>query len=188
MTADHQGSDFVDLRPNDFRATPRRYLAPHVFALPGPEPPLDPPELVSEETWANLVHLADDVALETTSLQGQAVDRIHRVGYQWLLASPVEPQGTTYSREPALLATEEFDALAFIAVHGWYRQALGCLRNALEIMTHAAAFASGRDLHGFRRWRRAEVEPKFQASRNAIRKSAWGAELETQVAPPLGAR
>lgn len=43
--------------------------------------------------------------------------------------------------ELALLAGEEFDALVFNALHGWYRQAIGCLRNGLETLIVGAALA-----------------------------------------------
>jgi hypothetical protein len=50
--------------------------------------------------------------------------------------------------EPALDAAAEFHASPFIAVHGWYRQATAALRNALEVMTVASAFAVRDDRRG----------------------------------------
>jgi hypothetical protein len=52
-----------------------------------------------------------------------------------------------------LLAGEEFDALVFNAVHGWYRQAIGCLRNGLELMTVAAGLTVTNNQTLYNDWR-----------------------------------
>jgi hypothetical protein len=59
-----------------------------------------------------------------------------------LFATPIAPEGMPYAPEPAYLVAEEFEASEFMALHGYYRQALGVLRNALETMVHAAALAT----------------------------------------------
>jgi hypothetical protein len=46
-------------------------------------------------------------------------------------------------------------------MHGWYRQATAGLRNALEGMTVAAAFAVRGDSAGLSGWRAGRTEPKF---------------------------
>ena len=48
--------------------------------------------------------------------------------------------------EPALDASDEFQAAPFMATHGWYRQATAGLRNALEATATGAAFAVRNDI------------------------------------------
>jgi hypothetical protein len=86
-----------------------------------------------------------------------------------------------YAPEPAFLAAEEFEALDYVALHGYYRQALGCLRNALETMTHAAAFAATQRLDDFREWRDGSLELRFRISRQAIFDSQVGQRIEGRL-------
>jgi hypothetical protein len=156
----------VHLDDNDFRRE-RAMLAPYVFAIhDGYDPPIT--DLVNQDVWEHLIHLPDDVAIRTTNWIGSRVDLLHEISMQWLSAGPVDPQGSPYAPEPAFLTAEEFGALEYLALHGYYRQALGCLRNALETMTHAAAFAARRRPDEFREWRDGSLELRFGISRQAI--------------------
>lgn len=171
----------VPLPESDFRRG-RALLAPGAFAVPGgPDPPVD--NLVSQPVWDHLIHLSDDVALRTTNWQGSTTDAIHRVSMQWLWATPIYPTGMPFAPDPAILAAEEFEALEFIALHGYYRQALGCLRNALETMTHAARYAACDRVEEFAQWRKGDAEPKFSASRATLLSSQAGSGIELAVAP-----
>lgn len=171
--------DRLHLDDSDFRRV-RSMLAPHVFAFSeGADPPIS--DLVEKGIWDHLVHLPDDVALRTTNWIGGTVGQVHAVSMQWLSATPVTPKGAPYAPEPAFLAAEEFEALEFAALHGYYRQALSCLRNALETMTHAAAFAATSNEGGFAKWREGEIEPTFGGSRNTIRTSPIGREISTRL-------
>jgi hypothetical protein len=163
----------------DFRRE-RSMLAPHAFALAeSKDPPID--DLVTKEVWDHLVHLPDDVALRTTNWTGSLVGRVHHVSAQWLFSAPVSPDGEPFAPEPAFLAAEEFEALEFAALHGYYRQALSCLRNALETMTHAAAFAVTADRGGFAAWRKGDLELRFQDSRRAVADSPAGQEISRKL-------
>lgn len=176
-----QDSFEVPLPEGDFRRG-RVLLPPEAFALAeGPDPPID--DLVSKQVWNHLIQLADDVALRTTNWQGSTTDLINRISAQWLFAVPIEPIGAPFAPEPALLTSEEFQALEFIALHGYYRQALGCLRNALETMTHAARYAASGQALEFWRWRKGDLEPKFGSSRASLLLSKAGGEIEQAVAP-----
>jgi hypothetical protein len=172
--------DRQHLAEDDFRRE-RIWLAPSVFALPGgPDPPIS--DLVSEEVWDHLIHLSDDVAIRTTNWIGSKVGLLHEVSMQWRHATPVDPEGAPYAPEPAFLAAEEFEALEFAALHGYYRQALGCLRNALETMTHATALAAMNRTYDFAAWRKGELELHFGESRRAIGGSPIGRQIEGKVA------
>jgi hypothetical protein len=58
--------DFVRLARKAFRRT-RAFLGPHIFAVGGDVP--DPPatQLIDRERWNHVMHLADDVALRSSS-------------------------------------------------------------------------------------------------------------------------
>ena len=166
----------LQLAPDDFRRD-RAMLAPEAFALSeGDDPPIN--DLVDKATWDHVVHVPDDVAIRTTNWTGSVTDLIHGVSSEWLFAIPIHREGAPYASEPAILAYEEFEALGFAALHGFYRQALGCLRNALETMAHAAACAATANEEQFRRWRAGEVDLRFGDSRAVILGSVSGREIE----------
>src|SRR6185312_13847317 len=63
--------------------------------------------------------------------------------------------------EASLDAADGFHAAPFIAAHGWYRQATGALRTALESVAIAAGYAVRGDEEGLARWRAGAVERNF---------------------------
>ena len=84
---------------------------------------------------------------------------------------------------PALIAGEEFDALVFNALHGYYRQAIGCLRISLETLTMAAAFATTTDTESFEAWQAGTLEAKFGRARVLLRDSAEGRQIDVAASP-----
>ena len=116
--------DAIDLPEDDFRRI-RRYLAPSCFALTDYEDDDYPPpsDLISREAWDGIVDVATDVSLWTSSHTGSVIDRLHGIHSDWIFSWP-EVGDAPFIEEAALLAGEEFDALVFNALHGWYRQAL----------------------------------------------------------------
>jgi hypothetical protein len=178
-----RAEDAVDLPEEDFRRT-RRYLAPWVFALPaGLEATTYPPpsDLVGEQEWSGVVDLATDVALKTSSYEGSRLTRLCQLESEWIFSMP-PVGGSPFMEEPALLAGEEFDALVFNALHGWYRQALSCLRNALETLAVAAALAAANDSRTFASWRRGR-QISFGRSRRLLRDSDVGRCVDVDAAP-----
>lgn len=173
--------DHVALGRNDFRRT-RTFLAPHVFASGGDLPDPRPTELISRERWEHVMHLADDVALRSSSYSGASTARMSDLAYAWLRALPDNPDDAPFMHQVALGAFEEFEATTFIALHGFYRQALGSLRNAIELMTHAAALAVEQDHARFADWRAASVELRFQQSRATLARHATTLERNVQPA------
>ncbi len=67
--------------------------------------------------------LPTDVVLKTTSYEGTWASRVHRLASDWIWACPQDPASAPFMHAPALDAFEEFDALVFNAVHGYFRQA-----------------------------------------------------------------
>ena len=179
-----KGEEGVDLPSDDFRRV-RRYLAPHLFAWPDDDdaktyPP--PSDLVPEENWDHVMTLPTDVALKSSSYEGSAIARLATLESQWIFSWPQAGEAP-YMEEVVLLAGEEFSALVFNALHGYYRQAIGCLRNALETLMAAAGLAvtSNRDL--FDRWRRGEQQIGFGQARAWLRDSVQGNKIESETAP-----
>jgi hypothetical protein len=173
--------DGIDLADGDFRRV-RRYLAPWLFA-DGEEGTTYPPpsDLMQEEPWDSVMALPTDVALKTSSYSGAAAARLEALHHDWVFSWP-DPGAATFMDEICLLAGEEVDALVFNAIHGYYRQAIGCLRNALETMTIAAGLAVTNNVTLFGRWR-AGQEISFGQARSWIRGSAEGAQIDREVAP-----
>jgi hypothetical protein len=173
--------DRVQLPADDFRRV-RALFAPHLFADPGTGHEIPPSDLVNREAWEGVIDLPTDVLLRTTSHEGSSVDVLHGLGSMWTFLTPMEEQQAPYLFEAALLAGEEFDALAFIALHGYYRQALGCLRNALEVLTVGAGLAVTNNAALFTRWRNGH-EVKFGNARDMLRDSTEGLRVD-RLAPP----
>ena len=177
--------DAIDLAEDDFRRA-RRYLAPWNFAWPGDDdrtttyPP--PSDLVSREAWDGVMDLPTDVALKSSSYHGSVVARLYELHSQWIFSWP-ETGEAPYVEEAALLAGEEFDALVFNALHGWYRQALGCLRNAFETLAVASALAATQNEKHFHEWRDGTREITFGRARLLLRDSPAGQQIDTEAAP-----
>jgi hypothetical protein len=163
--------------------TKRQYLADHCFALVsgGREPPND---VVPRETWEGIMDLPTDVLLRTTDYLGKMVDDMHDQWVGWTFAMPSEPKHSAFMFEPALDASDEFQAAPFAAMHGWYRQATAGLRNALEAMTVAAAFAVRNDTARYAEWRGGTHEPKFGNAVELLGIDERLAAFDSQAGPP----
>jgi hypothetical protein len=172
----------IDLPEGDFRRL-RRYLAPWLFA-DGEEGTTYPPpsDLVPEESWDNVMTLPTDVALKTSSYEGSAVARLAQLETDWVFSWP-KVGDSPFIEEACLLASEEFDALVFNALHGYYRQAIGCLRNALETMIIAASLAVTNNSALFQKWRESGQEISFGQARAWLRDSQVGAQVDADAAP-----
>lgn len=117
--------DGVDLPEEDFRRM-RRYLSPYMFAWPDEEPETYPPpsDLVPEKSWDYVMNVPTDVALKSSSYDGAAIARLATMAEQWVFSWPNDSEAP-FAEEVVLLTSEEFDALVFNALHGYYRQAIG---------------------------------------------------------------
>jgi hypothetical protein len=180
-----KNEDGIDLQAGDFRI-PRRYLAPWLFAGGDDDdegktyPP--PNDLIEEEPWDSIMVLPTDVVLKSTSYSGSAIARMNQLHTDWVFSWPAVGSAP-FMDEVSLLAGEEFDALVFNAAHGYYRQAIGCLRNAFEIMMAAAGLAATGNLALFQQWRQAGHEIGFGQARAWVRDSAVGQQIEVYAAP-----
>jgi hypothetical protein len=174
--------DGIDLEPGDFR-THRRYLGPWLFA-DGEEgdaypPPSDP---IVEEHWDHVMTLPTDVVLKSTSYEGSLIARMASLHSDWIFSWP-EMGTAPFMDEVSLLAGEEFDALVFNAAHGYYRQAIGCLRNALETLIIAAGLAVTGNGELFQKWRVDGQVIRFGQARAWLRDSSPGARVDADAVP-----
>ena len=94
--------------------------------------------MISEETWHELMDLQTDLLLQTNRLRRIPDASTAPGGCRLIWASPVDPGSAPFMHAPGLIAFEEFDAAVFNAIHGYYRQAFNCMRNALETLAIAA--------------------------------------------------
>ena len=121
--------------------------------------------------------LPTDVALRSSSNEGSTIARLATLESQWISSWP-EVGEAPFMGEVVLLADEEFDALVFNALHGYYRQAIGCLRNALETMMAAAGLALTNNHELFDLWRRGEQRVGFRKARRWLKDSTEGTKID----------
>jgi len=143
-------------------------------------PPHD--DLVDKDAWDHIMGLATHVALESTGYAGSAVGRLNQLDSDWVFSWP-EVGTAPYMEFPSLIAGEEFGAVVFNAVHGYYRQAIGGLRVALETLTMAAGFAIVGDAAAFQAWQEGRIEAKFGLARVLLRDSREGRAVDAAAIP-----
>lgn len=140
---------------DDFRFV-RKKLPPEAFAVhTGVEP--EARDLIDQETWDGMVRLPDDVALRTSEQHGAVLRNAYAAWVYWLgmvldIQSICDPTGDPLA-VAVLNATDEFQASAYAALTGFYRQAIGTLRPALEAMLAAAYFKVLPNQRAFANWR-----------------------------------
>jgi hypothetical protein len=177
--------DHVHLGADDFRRE-RVMLSPAVFFWPDGEPDAWPPhdDMIDRQAWNHVMSLATHVALESSSQMGSVVTRLNQLHSDWQISWPT-PGSAPFMDYPVLIAGEEFEALVFNALHGFYRQAITCLRVALETLTMAAGFAVTGDAASFDAWQKGELEAKFGRARVLLRDSAEGQTIDAASPRPV---
>jgi hypothetical protein len=138
--------------------------------------------MVSQRHWEGVIDLPTDVLLRITSHEGRTFDELAELSSLWTFMTPMEERQAPYLFDAALLAGEEFDALTFIGPHGYYRQAFGCLRNALEVLTVGAGLAVTGNQGLFNNWRNGGAVP-FGNACDWLAASAVGQQLDQSAAP-----
>ena len=144
------------LPTDDFRSV-RIILEPDDFALSsGEEPP--PSDLIDKEIWHGITVLPDDVSIRTSNHHGSLLRILYNLWGAWI-ESVGDKQDFLY--DTILDAADEFQATTFNALNGYYRQAIGCLRNALQqvtIGTYCQVCGKDKD---FTQWRTGQIELSF---------------------------
>jgi hypothetical protein len=67
----------------DFRAL-RWVLDPDEFALGPDEPEPQPPDMIDEHHWSEIMTLPSDVSIRTTNWDGNAIGSLHDLRSSWL--------------------------------------------------------------------------------------------------------
>jgi hypothetical protein len=133
---------------SDFRA--RRYvLEADDFALSDGGPETPPTDLIPENDWHAIMDLPGDVAIRTTSHQGTRIAVLHHLISAWTEAFPPSPSIIDHGM---LDTYDAFQASLFNMLHGFYKEAIASLRNALETMTFAATCAVANDTAAWAGW------------------------------------
>jgi hypothetical protein len=149
---------------NDFRSR-RLKLPPEAFAIssgsePSPSDPLD------DATWRGIVFLPDDVSLRTSDHHGETLRRAYEGWGNWVgLILDVQSLCNEPTRDPLAVATgnasDEFQASIYAALTGFYRQAIGSLRPALEAMLAAVYFTAHPDHDAVAQWLEGHEDGRF---------------------------
>jgi len=168
------------LNPKDFRAY-RLILDPDDFAIGDDEPNSAPTDLISQYVWEAITTLPGDVAIRTANHQGTRIAILHDLHVGWLGVMP----------EPGILSDamlevgDEFDAAMFNLLHGYYRQAIGGLRNTVEVMTLGCVCEIAVDTETWVRWETGE-QTKFKEVCDRLQQLPVVQELEQEARRKTG--
>src|SRR5579875_371657 len=141
------------------------------------------PVVAADGDWHELLALGEDVARTIAERHVALLQRLHALGQAWLALVSVTEDCERGPLDRALLdAHAEFMACAFLLLHGFYSQALRCLRSALELAVMGAFFELAGDTERYARW----VSGKNE--RNVFFKEACDWLMNAPVAAPLEKR
>lgn len=150
------------LPPDDFRSKVW-LLEPDDFALSDgtPEPP--PSDLIPESTWDSIQTLPQDVSVRTSNRHGGLLTLMDDLWDAWLEAIDLDDPSAPIS-VTTIDVIDEFQACVFNALHGFYRQAIACLRNVVELVTVGAYCELCGSQVEFEEWRDGNREIRFDAA------------------------
>jgi hypothetical protein len=112
-------------------------LDPDDFASPAEQPEPPPRDLIREAVWSGIMHLPDDVCIQTSSHFGSVVEALHDLwGASFELLDNIPEKCPTWFG--VLNSADEFRASLFEMIHGFYRPSAGTLRACLDILLIAA--------------------------------------------------
>lgn len=167
------------LDTSDFRAI-RMVLESSDFALVASnrEPPGD---LIEPDVWHGIMDIADNVAITTTEWQGSRIGLLYGLCADWIHVSP----------EGGIVGNVMFDcaddmaASLFCLMHGYYKQAIGALRAALEGMTFACICELKGEGQRWKMWQAGE-DFRFARIRQELRKVPIFQEQEEESQETVG--
>jgi hypothetical protein len=168
------------LNPEDFRAY-RLMLDPDDFAIGDDELNSAPTDLISQDVWEAITTLPGDVAIRTANHQGSRIAILHDLHVGWLGVMPE----TGILSDAMLEVGDDFDAAMFNLLHGYYRQAIGGLRNAVEVMTLGCVCEIAADTETWARWETGE-QTKFKEVCDRLQRLSVVQELEQEARRKTG--
>jgi hypothetical protein len=168
---------------SDFRG--RRHVMDQEDFAYAPDPLPPPTDLISHDAWQSITLYPCDVSICTSSYQGSLVHQIDELWGLWIQATPTEDK---LWRVPLLDAADEFQAATFNLLHGFYRQAIACLRSALETAAVASALIGAGRADELSEWQNGSKEIGFKAAREQLASLPRIQAVETAVAAASATR
>lgn len=164
------------LDTNDFRAI-RRKLEPQDFAIHSGE--ADPPasDLIEESVWHSIMTLPSDVSIRTTDYRGSFIEQLYKL-VEADVAIGDEDEIYYYIY---IDANDEFETVVFNSLHGYYRQAIGALRNTLELTVIGTCLQITQDTNRYNDWRAGNIEVRFGDSCSQLSSNASIQPLESHL-------
>lgn len=175
------------LPTDDFRAV-RWVLEPADFAAGGDQPEPPPSDLVERPTWDALVGLPDDVAIRTSNHHGTELKLLGGLYEAWVDARGWEDFPYDPVFEVMLDACDEFESAAFFLLCGYYRQAIACLRNALELVCIGCYGQSPERTPTCRGWRSASQKLSFDVACGGLAKEPAALSVVPDLGGSIGER
>jgi hypothetical protein len=139
-------------RSTDFRAK-RASLPDDVFLLVSGKRP-GPTDLVTEDVWAGIMHLPDDVSLSTSNHHGSQLATLYSLWRDWIEAIGNEQDELFTSM---LDGGDCFQASTFDSLHGYYRSALSNLRSAIELVAIGSLGNLSTNDRDYLRWKKQNI-------------------------------
>jgi len=143
----------------DFRAV-RVVLEPEEFAM-GPKTERPPSDIIDKDSWHGIMNLPDDVAIRTSNHNGSTIRDVYALSGAWLESIGEDNDSLS---ETMIDTIDEFQSITFNSLHGFYRQAIASLRNALELVAVGAYCQTCNKQHEFSKWRKGQIEIPFGSS------------------------
>lgn len=141
---------------SDFRA--RRFiLEEDDYGLIAEAEP-EPYDVVDREIWRSIQTLPEEVSVITSDLHGSLLKRQYQTWSEWIervcrWMDKTRRRPKTPLAHAMLDTADEFQAATFALLHGYYRQAIGGLRTALELMAVGARYQSDPKNEKYLRWK-----------------------------------
>src|SRR5260370_42233310 len=128
---------------SDFRAV-RQVLTGDDFAVSeGPDCDELRRAMVDPAVWHSIQELPDTVSIATSGLHGPELALENELHGEWITRSGYDEHDNLMSdvvKDVAFDIETEWNAATLPAVHGYYRQATGSLRNAVEACEEAKRY------------------------------------------------
>ncbi len=149
---------------SDFRAV-RQILTGDDFAVSeGPDCDELRSAMVDPAVWHSIQELPDTVSIATSGLHGPELALENELHGEWITRIGYDEHDNLMSdvvKDVAFDIETEWSAATFSAVHGYYRQAIGTLRNALEACVVAARYQSDSENPFYQDWLKGLKTIKF---------------------------
>jgi len=157
-------------------------LEPEDFAIVlGEESP--PSDLVDKDTWYGIMTLPDDVSIRTSNHHGDLLKMLYELWGAWIeaIGEPVDIADEDQLYSTIADAADEFQAATFNSLHGYYRQSISCLRNALELTAIGTYCQVCGKAAKYKQWRAGQITISFGKACYKLGQVASVQQLESHL-------